>query len=126
MEFPGQGSDPSHSCNLCCGCSNTRSLTHWSGPGSNLHSGAAWMLSIQLCYIGNSWVPSFNQCFFVSHILLFRVKSYMRKVFKNYKRMFLDKEWGNASDDNFPLITCSVPFSDYYQVVSFFSEGKAH
>ena len=28
MEFPGQGSEGSHSCNLCCSCSNARSLTH--------------------------------------------------------------------------------------------------
>ena len=28
MEFPGQGSDPSHSCDLCCSCSNAGSLTH--------------------------------------------------------------------------------------------------
>ena len=31
MEFPGQGSDLSHS------CSNTRSLTPYAGPGSRLH-----------------------------------------------------------------------------------------
>ena len=30
---PGQGSNPSHSCNLCCSCGNTRSLTHCSMPG---------------------------------------------------------------------------------------------
>ena len=31
MEFPGQGSDPSHSCDLSCG--NAGSLTHSAGPG---------------------------------------------------------------------------------------------
>ena len=33
MEFPGQGSDPSHSCNLSCSCSNATSLTHRTRPG---------------------------------------------------------------------------------------------
>ena len=28
MEFPGQGSDPSHNCNLSHSCSNAGSLTH--------------------------------------------------------------------------------------------------
>ena len=28
-EFPGQGSHPNWSCNLCLSCSNTGSLTHW-------------------------------------------------------------------------------------------------
>ena len=32
-DFPGQGSDPSCTCNLNCSCSNTRSLTHYAGPG---------------------------------------------------------------------------------------------
>ena len=27
MEFPGQGSDSSHKCNLCCSCRNARALT---------------------------------------------------------------------------------------------------
>ena len=33
MEFPGQGSDPSHSCNPGCCCNNMRPLTHCAGPG---------------------------------------------------------------------------------------------
>ena len=33
MELPGQGSDLSHSRDLCCSCSNTRSLTCYVGPG---------------------------------------------------------------------------------------------
>ena len=33
MEFPGQGSDPSHSCDLSHSCGNTRSLTHCFRPG---------------------------------------------------------------------------------------------
>ena len=33
MEFPGQGSDPSHSCDLSCSCGNTRSLNHCAGLG---------------------------------------------------------------------------------------------
>ena len=33
MAFPGQGSNPSWSCNLYHSCSNTRSLTHRTRPG---------------------------------------------------------------------------------------------
>ena len=33
MEFPGQGSDPSRSCNLCYRCGNADPLTHCVGPG---------------------------------------------------------------------------------------------
>ena len=33
MEFLGQGSDPSHSCNLCCSYGNTRSLNPLCQPG---------------------------------------------------------------------------------------------
>jgi len=33
MEFPGQGSDPSHSCNLHHSCGNHGSLIHSAGPG---------------------------------------------------------------------------------------------
>ena len=33
MEFPGQGSDLCHSCNLSHSCSNTRSLTRYAGTG---------------------------------------------------------------------------------------------
>ena len=33
MEFPDQGSDPSHSCDLCCSSSNPGSLTHCARPG---------------------------------------------------------------------------------------------
>ena len=33
MEFPGQGSDPSHSCDLHHTCSNTGSLTHGARQG---------------------------------------------------------------------------------------------
>ena len=39
MEFPGQGSDPSHSCDLSCSCSITGCLTHrarlWIEPASS-------------------------------------------------------------------------------------------
>ena len=34
-KFPGQGSNLSHSCDLCHSCSNTGSLTHWA-QGLNL------------------------------------------------------------------------------------------
>ena len=33
MEFPEQGPDLSHSCKLCCSCSDSRSLTHCARPG---------------------------------------------------------------------------------------------
>ena len=33
MEFPGQGSDPSHTFSLCCRCGNSGSLTHCAGLG---------------------------------------------------------------------------------------------
>ena len=33
MEFLGQVSDPSRSCNLSCTCGNAGSLTHCGGPG---------------------------------------------------------------------------------------------
>ena len=33
MELPGQGSDPSHSCNLSHSCGNPRSFTSCAGPG---------------------------------------------------------------------------------------------
>ena len=33
MEFPGGGSDLSHSCDSCCSWSSAGSLTHWARPG---------------------------------------------------------------------------------------------
>ena len=33
MAFLDNGSDPSCSCNLCCSCANTGSLTYCAGPG---------------------------------------------------------------------------------------------
>ena len=33
LELPGQESDLSHSCDLCCSCGNTRSLTYRARPG---------------------------------------------------------------------------------------------
>ena len=45
MEFPGQGSDLSHSCHLGCSCGNARFLIHCAGPGikpvSQLSQGTA-------------------------------------------------------------------------------------
>ena len=32
-KFPGKGSNPSHSCNLCHSCGNSASLTHWAQLG---------------------------------------------------------------------------------------------
>ena len=53
MEFPGQGSDPSHSCNLY---HNAGSFNHCARPRSNLHPGTAEKPPIQipLCYSRNS------------------------------------------------------------------------
>ena len=53
MEFPGQGSDPSHSCNLRCSW-GPDPLTHRARPGSNLRPGAAEMAPIPLPHSGNS------------------------------------------------------------------------
>ena len=51
MEFPGQGSDLSHSFDLPQNYSNIESLTHcaWLSWGLNLYPGAAEMLLIALC-----------------------------------------------------------------------------
>ena len=38
IEFPGQGSNLSSSCDLCHSCSNLRCLTHCTGPGIELAS----------------------------------------------------------------------------------------
>ena len=38
MEFPGQGSDASHSCDPCHSCSSAGYLTHWDGLGIGLAS----------------------------------------------------------------------------------------
>ena len=58
MEFLDQGSDPSHSCNLCHSYGNARSLTHCAEPG-NLCPSAAETLTIPLCYSGNSQLGIF-------------------------------------------------------------------
>ena len=60
MEFLGQGSDLSHSCNLSCSYSNTGSLTHRAGlgQGSNPSPRAPKMLLIPLRSSGNS-APKF-------------------------------------------------------------------
>lgn len=38
MEFLGQGSDPSYSCDLHCSYSNTGVLIHCAGPGNKIVS----------------------------------------------------------------------------------------
>ena len=56
MVFPGQVSDPSHSCDLHHSCNKARIL--WptvQGLGSNLRPDAAEMLLIPLCLSGNSY-----------------------------------------------------------------------
>ena len=55
MEFPGQGSDLSCSCDLSCICSNARSLTHCAGPGIEpVSQSAPKMPAIPLCQSRNS------------------------------------------------------------------------
>ena len=46
MEFPAQGSDQSHNCDLYYRCGNMGSLTHCTKLGLNVHPGAADMLPI--------------------------------------------------------------------------------
>ena len=53
MEFLGQGSYPSQSCDLHCSYGNTGSLTHCAG-GSTLCPSAPKMPPIPLCHSGNS------------------------------------------------------------------------
>ena len=53
MDFPGQGSDPSQSCNLHCG--KARSFNPLCRAGeSNLYPGTVEMLQIPVCHSGNS------------------------------------------------------------------------
>lgn len=54
MEFPGQGSASSLSCNLSHSCGNAGFLTHCIRLGSNLHPRAPEMLPILLYHSGNS------------------------------------------------------------------------
>ena len=56
MEFLGQGSDLSCSCDLDHSCSNARSLTHCAGQGSNLHPSAPETPLIPVHHSGNSFV----------------------------------------------------------------------
>ena len=67
MEFLGQGSDPSCSCELLCSCGKLGSFNPlcWAG-GWNLHPGAAEMLPIPLCHSGNFTPFLFVYLFFCS------------------------------------------------------------
>ena len=53
-EFPGQGSDPSCSCDLHPNCGNAGSLIHCASWGSNLRPSAPKMPSILLHHLRNS------------------------------------------------------------------------
>ena len=64
-QFPDQGSDQSHSCDLSHSCSNARSLTHYARPGIEPASQRSQDAEILLCHSGNS-----KNFFF----LLFRAK----------------------------------------------------
>ena len=67
-KFPGQGSNPSHSCNLCHSCDNNRSLTHFTTVGAPwptfypLILGLQWCKCYILCYC-----PTFH--FFLVYFL---------------------------------------------------------
>ena len=60
MELPGQGSDLSHSCDLCCSCSNTGSLTHCAGPGIKPASQRSRDTAILLHHSGESPILGFS------------------------------------------------------------------
>ena len=64
VEFLGQGSDSSHSCDLSRSCSNAGSLTHWVRPGIKPASLCAEIPWIPLCHSGNS-SKFFNFFFFI-------------------------------------------------------------
>ena len=66
-KFPGQGSNPSNSCNLHHSCSNTRSLIHWAGPQIKpvLPQRQCQILDL-LCHSRNSLIV-----FLISEIILF-------------------------------------------------------
>ena len=66
MEFPGKGSDLSHSCNLCCRCGKDGSLNPlcWE---SNLRSGTAKTLPILLHHVGNSCQIFFECLLYIRH-----------------------------------------------------------
>ena len=61
MEFPGQGSDPSCSCNLSHSCGNTRSLTHCARPGIKPASQCSQDPLIMLHRSGNSKTGASNR-----------------------------------------------------------------
>ena len=54
MEFPGQGSDPNHGCDLRFRCDNAGSAAHFALPGINLQPSAVEVLLIPFCHSGNS------------------------------------------------------------------------
>ena len=54
MEFPSQGTDPSHGCDLSCSRSNARSLIHGAGSGIKpVSQRTLKMLQILLCHSKN-------------------------------------------------------------------------
>ena len=68
MEFLGQGSDRSHSCDLSHSCSNARSSRHCAGPGMEpasqhskmpqIHCATAWTSQIQIF----GWIYGCKTC----------------------------------------------------------------
>ena len=58
-EFPGQGSDPSYSCDLYCSCGNARSLTHYAGLGMEPVSQCSQEAADPICATVGTPLPSF-------------------------------------------------------------------
>ena len=82
VEFPGWGSDPSHSCSPCCSCSNARYFNPlcWT-EHTELYPSAAETLLIPLYHRGNSslfvfLILSCMNCLYILEIKLLLVASF--------------------------------------------------
>ena len=53
MEFPGQGLDPSCSCDVCCSCGHARSFNLEARDGIRVLALQCCHQSIPLCHSGN-------------------------------------------------------------------------
>ena len=73
MELPGQGSDPSHSCDLCCRRSNVRSLIHCAGPGIEPASQHSETPRILLHRSGNSNTSCTSEFNFILYSVTFNL-----------------------------------------------------
>ena len=109
MEFPVQGSDLSHSCNLSHCCGNAGSLTHCSGPGIKLASQAPTTLPTLLCHSRNSK----NLFFLLAHIstgtFIFFLLTSLYFLYSNITLL-----WVITSKSNFSL--SAVQFLDFFGI----------